>query len=279
MNLKFKDGYYCDVRCEKRYVSNVQYTGNNLTECKETVIDKAFIRIYDGKLWYYCSTDSRDDIQAEMDRLYACAGKPDADIENNVTVKKFEINKAEHILYAKEKVSDVPLDKKRDFIEKRKKYAETDEYLKLATVSYNDRYSLYEFVSSLGADIVYDVQYASLRLNLSLAYGRESFDDTLVYVIVTSPVAESTVLTAIPPFSFMVFLSAVVRLLTLTAITFSVTFPKVSVRRTGISTQRSFVEETAVSFIPLKLATSPETVIPAAVFCSAVKRSNQDAGA
>ncbi|MCI8612947.1 MAG: TldD/PmbA family protein [Clostridia bacterium] len=180
MNLKFKDGYYCDVRCEKRYVSNVQYTGNNLTECKETVIDKAFIRIYDGKLWYYCSTDSRDDIQAEMDRLYACAGKPDADIENNVTVKKFEINKAEHILYAKEKVSDVPLDKKRDFIEKRKKYAETDEYLKLATVSYNDRYSLYEFVSSLGADIVYDVQYASLRLNLSLAYGRESFDDTLV---------------------------------------------------------------------------------------------------
>ncbi len=177
--MKFKDGFYADVRREIRFASNVQYVGNDLTECKDTVIDKAFIRVYDGKMWYYCSTDNPENVQAELDTLYECA-MPNPDILNDPVVKKFEVNRDKLLKYENNSVADIPLEKKRDFIEKRKKFVEDDEYLKVASAVYGDRRSVYEFCSSLGADITYDIQYVTAIIQVSLAFGKETFDNHII---------------------------------------------------------------------------------------------------
>ena len=52
---KFKNGYYADVRIEDRFAANAQYQNGQLREAKETVEKKAFIRVFDGKMWYYTS--------------------------------------------------------------------------------------------------------------------------------------------------------------------------------------------------------------------------------
>ena len=49
----FRKDFYADVRREKRYASDVRFIGPNLAECRESTIEKAFIRVYDGKMWYY----------------------------------------------------------------------------------------------------------------------------------------------------------------------------------------------------------------------------------
>lgn len=177
--LKFRTDFYADVRREDRYASNVQFIGPNLTECRESTIVKAFIRVYDGKMWYYCSTDDVDSIQTELDKLYACA-EPNKDILSDPIVKKFEVNKDKLIKYEDKCVKDVPLEKKREFIEKRKMFIEDDEYLKMASAVYGDRYSVYHFSSSLGADITFDTQYAQAAISMSLAYGKETFDDIII---------------------------------------------------------------------------------------------------
>lgn len=180
--MKFKDGFYADIRREVRYASNVSYVGNDLTECKDTVIDKAFIRVYDGKMWYYCSTDDVENIQAELDKLYECA-EYNPDISNDPVVKKFEVNRDRLVKYEKNDVSLVPLEKKRDFIEKRKRFVEDDEYLKVASAVYSDRRSVFTFRSSLGADITFDTQFVRAIIQISLAFGKETFDNHLVKTV------------------------------------------------------------------------------------------------
>lgn len=177
--IQYRGGFYADVRVEERFVSNVRYVNDNLTECKQTAIKKAFLRVFDGALWYYCSTDDLDNIQAELDKLYACA-KPNPGVLQHPVVKKFEINKDSKIRFANTCVKDVDLEKKRDFIDKRRQFVKSDEYLKMAGANYSDRYSLYRFTSSLGADVEYDVQLVRASVSVSLAYGKESFDNVLI---------------------------------------------------------------------------------------------------
>ena len=175
----FRKDFYADVRREKRYASDVRFIGPNLVECRESTIEKAFIRVYDGKMWYYCSTDDMDKIQEELDGLYSCA-TPNPDIANDPIVKKFEINKDTGIKYEKNCVKNVPLEKKREFLEKRKNVVENDEYLKQSGASYGDRHSLFDFTSSLGANLTFDTQSVRCAISISLAYGKETFDDGLI---------------------------------------------------------------------------------------------------
>ena len=175
----FRKDFYADVRREKRYASDVRFIGPNLVECRESTIEKAFIRVYDGKMWYYCSTDDMDKIQDELDGLYDCA-TPNPDIANDPIVKKFEVNNDKIFKYEKNCVKDVPLEKKREFLEKRKKVVENDEYLKQSSAFYGDRYSVYDFTSSLGANVAFDTQSTKAAVSISLAYGKETFDDSII---------------------------------------------------------------------------------------------------
>ena len=67
---RFRKGYYADVRTERRCTSAVIYKNGVLAENKERVTDGAFIRVFDGKMWYYASTETLSNVQKELDGLY-----------------------------------------------------------------------------------------------------------------------------------------------------------------------------------------------------------------
>lgn len=53
---RFRQGYYADIRKERRCTSTVVYKNGILSENKERLTDGAFLRVFDGKMWYYAST-------------------------------------------------------------------------------------------------------------------------------------------------------------------------------------------------------------------------------
>ena len=55
-----------------------------MDEAKETTEVKAFIRVFDGKMWYYTSTVDIDNIQQALDELYGYA-TPNPDISSGKT--------------------------------------------------------------------------------------------------------------------------------------------------------------------------------------------------
>ena len=54
--IKFKDGFYTDVRVETVFTTSIKYRDGALEESKNTTQKKAFLRVFDGDMWYYAST-------------------------------------------------------------------------------------------------------------------------------------------------------------------------------------------------------------------------------
>jgi TldD protein len=176
--VKFRQGFYSDIRIEDRFSTNIRYRNGALEESKETVVKKAFIRVFDGKMWYYASTYKLDDLQGELDKLYANA-TPNDDILNNPIVKKFQPNKDKKFSFKNCCVKDVSIDQKQKLLTDKFPLIKSD-YVKMVVGMYIDRYSVYEFYSSKGADITYDFQLSGLVLSIALANGNDTFSNQIM---------------------------------------------------------------------------------------------------
>lgn len=174
---KFKDGFYADVRVEERFTTSVRYRNGALEESKPSTVKKAFIRVYDGSMWYYASTYRLGAVQEELDKLYAMA-VPNAEIAADPTVMRLQANVANEIKFAENCVKDVPIEQKRKLLEDVFAAASSSEYVKMFVCMYSDRYSVYEFCSSKGADIKYDMQLCGANAGLALANGEDNFSDS-----------------------------------------------------------------------------------------------------
>lgn len=53
--IKFRDGFYADVRTEDRSHTTISYKAGILEEMRTRVECRAFLRVYDGRMWYYAS--------------------------------------------------------------------------------------------------------------------------------------------------------------------------------------------------------------------------------
>ena len=89
--FKFRQDFYADVRVEDRFTTVISYVNGMLKEYKERCEKRAFIRVYDGKMWYYSSTTDINDVQSRLDALYLQA-KPNNNILKNKIVRRFEVN-------------------------------------------------------------------------------------------------------------------------------------------------------------------------------------------
>lgn len=175
--IKFRKGFYADIRIEDRFTTNISYKNSVAEQCREISEKKAFIRVFDGKMWYYASTDNADNAQEELDNLYAYA-TPDNDVENNPAIKILETNKDCVMRFENNCVKNVPLEEKRDFVQKTAaKFV--SEHCSLVIAHYLDRYSVYEFYSSKGADIKYDFQTSGSVFSMSFANKGENFSDAI----------------------------------------------------------------------------------------------------
>ena len=170
----FKEGFYSDVRIEDRFTTSIRYRNGALEESKQSSVKKAFIRVYDGKMWYYASTETLLNVQKELDGLYELA-EYCADIEENPVVKRFEINRAKTFLFKDCSTESVARDEKQKLLKELfplvKKYPE----IKLATLLYTDRHSDFTFQSSKGADLAYDYQTCGVATSFYAAEGEKNF--------------------------------------------------------------------------------------------------------
>ena len=173
----FKEGFYSDVRIEDRFTTSIRYRNGALEESKQSSVKKAFIRVYDGKMWYYASTYRTGAVQEELEKLYAMA-TPDPAIIDDAAVRRLQGNRAELIKFSGDCVKDVPIEKKRALLENVFAAAQSSQYVKMYVGVYSDRYSVYEFYSSKGAEIKYDFQLCGARTALALANDSDNFSDS-----------------------------------------------------------------------------------------------------
>lgn len=174
---KFKKDFYSDVRIEDRFTTQISLQNGQLHEAKVTTEKKAFLRVFDGKMWYYTSTDDVGDVQQALDELYGYA-QPNPKIENDPIVKRYQINRDKKSVFAEKCVKNVPFSQKLQLL------TETDAKLTSTLCNYKmsqylDRYSLYEFYSSKGADIAYDFQTCGVAYRMSFAHNDETLSKQL----------------------------------------------------------------------------------------------------
>ena len=178
---KFNPNFYADIRIEDRFATNVLIKNGNLDEAKETTEVKAFIRVFDGKMWYYTSTVDIDNIQQALDELYGYA-TPHPDIANNAIVARYQVNKDVKLRFTDCSVRNVPL------ADKIKLVADTGAKLvspmsNIINARYIDRNSLYKFYSSKGADITYDFQTAGESYAMGFTKGEETMYEALSHAL------------------------------------------------------------------------------------------------
>ena len=172
--LRFRDGFYADVRTEDRSRTIISYKGGVLEEIKNRMERRAFLRVYDGRLWYYAAVTDLDRLQETLDGLYAAAAE-NPNIVDDPIVRRFERNHDALWCFRHCSVRDVPMEEKQALIRSCLPLMAEEPCITLARARYLDRSSLFHFCSSLGADITYDYQTCGLALSWDMAEGDKKF--------------------------------------------------------------------------------------------------------
>ena len=172
--VKFRENYYADVRIEDRSRTVIQYQDGNLQEFKTPVEVRAFLRVYDGKMWYYASVTDVAHVQKTLDRLYDAAS-PNPDIEKDPIVSKLERNRDRKFIFEDHSVRSIPVEEKQALLQSYLPLLSEDSACAMPIGIYLDRNSVFTFQSSLGADITYDYQTCGLSLRCSMAEGEKKF--------------------------------------------------------------------------------------------------------
>lgn len=172
--IQFRHGFYADVRTEDRGRTTITYKSGALEEMKTRVERRAFIRVYDGKMWYYSSVTDLAHLQKTLDGLYDAA-TPNADIQNDPVVRRFERNRDTLLSFADSSVRDIPSKDKQALLLSYLPLLSEDSCITMPRGTYLDRNSLFRFRSSLGADITYDYQTCGLSFACDMTEGEKKF--------------------------------------------------------------------------------------------------------
>ena len=172
--IQFRHGFYADVRTEDRSRTTITYKSGALEEMKTRVERRAFIRVYDGKIWYYSSVTDLAHLQKTLDGLYDAA-TPNADIQNDPVVRRFERNRDTLLSFADSSVRDIPPKDKQALLLSYLPLLSEDSCITMPRGTYLDRNSLFRFRSSLGADITYDYQTCGLSFACDMTEGEKKF--------------------------------------------------------------------------------------------------------
>lgn len=172
--FEFNQKFYSDVRIVDSFSTTIVYKNKVLENYKVQKEKRAFLRVYDGNLWYYTSTSDIDAVNDELQKLYAQA-KPNADIANNPIVKKFEINKVNASRFEADSVRKIVKEQKMDMLTKHFGIF-GDPLVKHLTAQYIDKSDRYRFYSSKGADIEHDYEACGVVYAFAMATEKDHFD-------------------------------------------------------------------------------------------------------
>ncbi len=165
----FPKHLYTDVRIEETSTTKISYKKSTLQEEKVRHNKGAFVRVFDGKRWYYASTTDVEKLQDTIDELASMA-TPDENIDDHPVVKAFETNQDTILQYEDTAIANVPVGKKRALME---------EYLELLQAEaivhhksyYVDARTVKSIYSSKGANVTFDKQSCGIRMDLDIVFG------------------------------------------------------------------------------------------------------------
>lgn len=172
--INFRNDFYADVRTEDRSRTTITYKAGVPEEMKTRVESRAFLRVYDGRMWYYASVTDLANLQKTLDGLYAAA-TPNPRISEDPIVRRFERNKDEVMKFADCSVRDIPQKDKQALLLSYLPLLSEDKCFTMPEGAYLDRNSTFRFRSSLGADITHDYQTCGLSLSCSMTEGDKKF--------------------------------------------------------------------------------------------------------
>ena len=172
--IKFREDYYADIRIEDRFRTTITYKAGVLEEMKTRNEKQAFLRVYDGKLWYYASVTDVGHLQKTLDGLYAAAAA-NPDILDDPIVRRFEVNRDRLMSFSDCSVRYIPLAKKQELLLSYLPVLTEEPAVTMPEGNYLDRNSVFHFMSSLGSDITYDYQTCGISLSFAMAEGEKQF--------------------------------------------------------------------------------------------------------
>ncbi|MBI9014218.1 MAG: TldD/PmbA family protein [Clostridiales bacterium] len=167
----FQEGLYADVRIEDVFETKITYKDEKLEQQKIRSYIGAFIRVFDGFKWYYGATTEIDNIQEELDALCKMA-TPHEDIGNHPVVQMFEVHNDEQLLFAKNSVSNIPVEEKKRLMTSYFPIFDVKEVIQ-SNFMYVDKKVIKSFYSSKGSNLIFDSQTAGLRIGCDFLIGEE----------------------------------------------------------------------------------------------------------
>ena len=174
--FNFPKDLYADVRVEDIYESKIRLVVGELKQCNVRTYTAAFVRVFDGKRWFYEALTDVDQIQDTLDDLAGYA-TPSSAIKNHPVVVALEVNTGELMSFGKTSLADLPLEKKRKLIEGYAKLMDNDELITSWSANYEDRREVKTFWSSKGANIKFDTQRCGVMMNGDFASGEKKHQD------------------------------------------------------------------------------------------------------
>jgi len=178
--FEFPEGFYSDVRIERIYRSLIRIEMGRLEEVKEKSDSGAFIRLYDGKRWYYASTTDTASINQELAQLAMLADKPDKQAISRLTTR-MEKNLGDFCKFAAQSVAKTGLKDKISLLESYAALVQNDKEITHWSASYSDSHISKQFYSNLtktDTGLKFDTQTAGLRLGVRFGSGANVFSET-----------------------------------------------------------------------------------------------------
>lgn len=164
--MNWPQGLYCDIRTQQQQETACAIENGSLRQNRIRDVQGALIRVYDGQRWYMQATSSLDGLQAQLDQLAQLA-RP-ADLSADPVVNLFEGNLERLIRYKDQSVSVSSRQDKLGLLQATSRLFDGREGISQYRCIYQDAYSVKRFISSKGADVAFDNQFASLSARYQL---------------------------------------------------------------------------------------------------------------
>ncbi len=175
--FKFPEGLYCDVRIEKVYSTLIRYLKFDLRELRERETAGAFIRVFDGKRWYYSSLTALDEVQAEIDRLAKLAA-PSKSIAANPAIKNISAVKYPPHKFAGKDIRTITVAEKNKFLSSFFPEVEREQTITMWSAFYTDTFKRKEFYNSKGAALSFEQQLCGLQIGMIFTENGKTFSES-----------------------------------------------------------------------------------------------------
>lgn len=175
--FKFPEGLYSDVRIEKVRSTLVSYLKGELREMRERETAGAFVRVFDGKRWYYSSFTALDKAQEELDRLAKLAA-PSKTIAENKVVRNMAVKKGQPHKFSGKDLRSIPLSEKNAFLASFFPAVTAEKTITMWSAVYCDTFTHKELYNSKGAEFVNEQQFCGLRFSMTFTENGKTFSET-----------------------------------------------------------------------------------------------------